>query len=154
MVCALYLSNTTATSVTDAQLTELNDFELVLRTGASDSTAAHLDQRSCHIVHAPICAEGTVKIRSNMLCSIFLLHTLLTEADPVLLHIAVRGVIAQSLTNPNTTTATTYHHHLHKAVSSNGDGGGYSNDGEQARALALQDAPFLRPLVSIAVNRV
>lgn len=127
MAWALYLSNTSAAFVTDAQLAELDDYELVSRIGPA-ARAEHLSRRIGHIVYALICAAGAINSRSQMLRSISLLHSLLTSADANLLRTAVRGLVQAYKSDSRISTYSQSDHDL--------------------------DPPFLRPLVSIAVNRI
>lgn len=126
MAWALYLSNTSAASVTDAQLAELDDFELAARAGHVTRTR-HLASRAGHILHALVCATGAINSRAQMLRSVSLLHFILTSADAPLIRSAIRDLVSAYLSDHRTPPST---------------------------AFAPFDPPFLQPLVSVAVNRV
>lgn len=130
MAWALYLTSGASSSVTDAQLAELDEFELVCR-GTSQQAATYLQSRIAHISHALVCAAGAMPGRQQMLRCVNLLVSVLTTAskDPTLLRSAVRGLA-----------------HLHlEAVA----------EGRVPLPAPKPDGPtFLQPLVSIAVNRV
>lgn len=126
MAWALYLSNTSAASVTDEQLAELDDYELVSRTGI-EARSDHLSRRIGHIVYALVCAAGAFNSRTQMLRSVSALQSLLTNIDADLLQTAVRGLVTAYLADPRSSVPPD---------------------------LEDPDSPFLRPLVNIAVNRV
>lgn len=153
MAWALYLSNATATSVTDAQLAELDDYELAVRAG-SRARDEHLSHRIGHIVHALVCAAGAIKSRSQMLRSVTTLHTLLTSIGPDMLQTAVRELVTVFESDPRTKSQSW--HTLQSTFSPTSPSRVceqiQSND--QISPTVEADPPFLRPLVSIAVNRV
>lgn len=130
MAWALYLTSGASSVVTDAQLAELDEFELVSR-GNPRQAAIHLRSRIAHIAHALVCAAGAMPGRQQMLRSVNLLLSVLTTAakDPPLLRRTVRGLASL---------------HVHAVA-----------EGRVSFQPPEVDEPtFLHPLVSIAVNRV
>lgn len=152
MAWALYLSNATSSSVTDAQLAELDDYELAVRAG-SRSRLDHLSNRIGHIVHALVCAAGAIKSRTQMLRSVTTLHSLLTTVSPDMLRMAVHGVVSVYEADPRTDSQSwNSSQPMFSPVSPS-----QVSDGSFEASPSVgwnADPPFLRPLVSIAVNRV
>lgn len=127
MAWSLYLSNASATSVTDAQLAELDDYELICRAD-SRQAADHLSRRIGPIVYALVCASGAINSRAQMLRSTTLLHSLLTSADASLLRTAVIGLVEAHVSDPRTSSVSHSDHSV--------------------------EPLFLRPLVNIAIKRI
>lgn len=136
MAWALYLSNTSESSVTHAQLAELDDYELACRAGPTVSRDL-LHRRIGPILHALVCVAGAQNSRAQMLRSVNLLHSILDPASPSLLHKAVCSLAQlhiQSISSPSNSSSTT--------------------TSSLSTLQHSQQPTFLHPLVSIAVNRV
>lgn len=128
MAWALYLTTGASPTVTDDQLAELDEFELVSR-GSPSQVIQYLHQRIAHIIHALVCVAGAMPGRSQMLRSVTLLQSILDLAvsTPPILRLAIQGLAKL---------------HLQHVVAGRVPG-------------AEDDEPtFLQPLVSIAVKRV
>lgn len=130
MAWSLYLTSGVAPTVTDAQLAELDEFELVAR-GPPEQVGRYLRQRVAHITHALVCAAGAMPGRQQMLRSVKTLQSVLDAVSPSapLLRSAVQGLAQLHLEDERLGRA-------------------------QPPATAADGPPFLRPLVNIAVNRV
>lgn len=96
MAWALYLSSSDS-ALSDAQLAELDDYELASRSGTA-AASTYLSTRLGPVVQALVCTAGSLHSRSAMLRSVTLLHSILTSPSlspaPVL-RLAVSHLLSQ-----------------------------------------------------------
>ena len=137
MAWALYLSNASIISVTDEQLAELDNFEQACREGPIHRQNL-LSSRIGHIIHALVSAAGAINSRSRMLRTINLLQDVLRDIDHRLLQKAVRGYTSC---------------HIARNSSTQTNSSSPISISPRSQAPTLGPA-FLRPLISIAVNRI
>lgn len=125
---------------------------MAVRAG-SRSRHDHLSQRIGHIVHALVCAAGAIKSRTQMLRAVTTLHTLLTTVSPDMLRMAVHGVASVYQSDPRTDTQSW--NLIQPTFSPMSPSQVADGTFDASPSVASNsDPPFLRPLVSIAVNRV
>lgn len=122
---SIYLTTSDNSGVTDEQLAELDEFQLLSRI-SPEKIYAHLQSRIAYITYALICASGAVPGRSQMLRSVNMLQSIMDTAvsQPLLLRKTVRGLAA-----------------LHR-------------ESVDLGRVKDAETKFLAPLVNIAVNRV